>query len=207
MKITSLALAATLLALPLFGQQSFSVSDGTTSVDLDDDLLASIGWSVTGAFDTVTPAAGFDVGFDILETSTFNYDENPFAINFGEITHVGTVTLSSDGTSAPAGDVTVGNFTIDSGLNIIDTATTGAALFTGSPTFVDSTSVPGQLIVEGDLLITEALSNVLVGNTSLAGTDAGNFQVNAIPEPSTYFLGGLAIMTGVIIRRMRKNKS
>lgn len=201
MKTTALALAASALSITLSPAATFSVGAGTTSVGLDTDLLATIGWSVTGASGTVTPAAGFDVGFDILPGSDFSYDDDPFAINGGSIFHSGTVELTSDGTSTPAGSVSVGNFTIDSSLSVIDTFTTGAALFSAGSPVVDA-DTPGQLQVTGDLLITDALSTTLVGNTSLTGTDAGDFRVDAVPEPSaSILLGGAAL--ALMARRRR----
>lgn len=198
----TITLLAALTATTLSSSAAtFIVTGGTTSVDLDDATLASIGWSVTGASNTVTPAAGFDVGFEILGSSDFSYEDSPFSINGGNIFHVGTVSLSSDGTSVPAMTVSVGDFTIDSSLNVIDTATTSAALFTASAQSVQTPS-PGALIVSGDLLISDALSNVLVGDSSLSGADAGDFQVNAVPETSSAALAGLG-MLGLALRRRR----
>jgi hypothetical protein len=101
------------------------------------------------------------------------------------------VTITSDGSSAPAGSLEVGNFTITSALEVIDTFATSAILFNASPVSVND-STPDNLIVTGDLLISGALSNALVGNDSLIGLDAGDFRVAGVPEPSSLLLSGVA---------------
>ena len=86
------------------------VQDGTTSIGLDPVSLAAVGLTLSSTENTVEPISDeFAAGFDITEASDFFFsNQNVFTPIAGEIEHSGTVTFSSG-----AGDITVGNFTID----------------------------------------------------------------------------------------------
>jgi hypothetical protein len=192
---------------------AFVVTDGTTSVNLD---LSAVDWSISSANATATAATGFAVGFDILPSSTFDYDTGP-VVNSGVIAHSGTVTLQYDGSgplTTPVGTfnngdlLEVGEFDITSALTVDDTfATTGTALFDASPTSGPTVSASGDLDLAGDLLANDTLSQVLLGtgDTSISGADVGDFQIAAVPEPSTYVaILGLAAAALVIARRRNR---
>ena len=97
------------------------VQDGTTSVNLDVETIASAtGLTLADAVDTaVSFPADFGVGFDITEESTLVVDQNtgaPIPVGadpsdgtplFGEIEHTGIVTFTT-----AADPITVGDFTI-----------------------------------------------------------------------------------------------
>ena len=92
------------------------INDGTTSANLDTELLASAaGLSLIDAESTGHPAEGFAVGFDITEGSQLILSADVFndpsdlspEYGFADINHTGTVTFSSN-----AGDITVGDFNI-----------------------------------------------------------------------------------------------
>ena len=158
------------------------VQDGTTSVDLDTDLLTeAAGLTLTSADNTVEPISEeFDVGFDITEESDFIFsDEDGFTPIAGEIEHTGTVTFSSE-----VGHITVGDFDIGydasritedaSGFYVENTVDgvlpDGAILFdVGNPESLDISE--SELSVgTADLLVAPEFASTLV-DTGLAAND------------------------------------
>ena len=161
------------------------IQDGTTSVTLDEELIAdATGLTVKSADNTVEPLDGFAVGFDISEDSDILLSKNDFAPIAGEIEHTGTVTFSSD-----AGDITVGDFTIAfdahrrtghaSGFFVENTVGEDLILFdVGIP---DSLGVTDTELSLGraDLLVSEEFASFL-GDPSLTGADVGDAAINGI---------------------------
>ena len=171
------------------------VQDGTTSVALDTDLLTSAaGLTLTSADNTVEPKSGFDVGFDISETSDFIFsDQNGFTPIAGEIEHTGTVTFGS-----AAGDITVGDFAISydasritdvaSGFFVENTVDgvlpDGAILFdVGIPESLDI-SESKLSVGTADLLVAPEFASTLLETglaaDDLTGADVGDAAIDAM---------------------------
>ena len=182
------------------------VQDGTTSIGLDPVSLAAVGLTLSSTENTVEPISDeFAAGFDITEASDFFFsDKDGFTPIAGEVEHSGTVTFSSG-----AGDITIGNFTIDfdpsrqtestSGFfvqnRVPGVLPDGAILFdVGIPESVsisngESLSVAaGELNLLGpDLLVAPEFAAALLetglATDNLTGADIGDAAVNAITDP------------------------
>jgi hypothetical protein len=217
----------TVFAAGAFGLTAFAqpylVQDGTTSVSLNTDVLASAaGLTVSGAADTVTPlfsggGAGFTtVGFDITPASTFSYSDGlaPFG---GTIEHTGTVTFT---VGAGPDTLTLGNFRIGydavrvggdrSGFFVQDTFSLGAILFDiGSPS-VNTANSTTLAITGSSLLVSSELGGFLVTQglsaSNLTGAVIGSAQINAsaIPEPSSFALLAAVGALGLAIGQRRR---
>lgn len=167
--------------------QQRQVDGGTTSVDLDTDLIeAAAGLVLTDVNGSATPAPGFDVGFRILAKSSFAFAASEkfaplgFQPQGGVIEHKGTLTFNDS--------ITVGNFDIGydparaqgaaSGFFIESTTGLEGILFdVGLPGLVDysdSELTVGQV----DLLISPEFASIL-GNAALSGADVGDAQIDA----------------------------
>lgn len=164
------------------------VNDGTTSVSLNFDLLESAaGLTLDSTSDIADPAAGFAVGFDITEASTFQFStETGFELVDGAIEHTGTVTFRN----ADGGLITLGNFTIGfdaqrvsddtSGFFVADTASVGIPVFDLSPPEIVDFDDPELTIASTDLLLSPELATALAGeNSGLDGADVGDARVDA----------------------------
>ncbi|MGK7892576.1 MAG: hypothetical protein AB4372_02720 [Xenococcus sp. (in: cyanobacteria)] len=175
------------------------VQDGTTSVALNGELIASAaGLTLTDNVEgTVAPISDeFTVGFDITEESDFIFSENHgFTPLRGEIEHTGTITFSSD-----LGDITVGDFAIGfdadrqnenaSGFFVENTfegvLPDGAILFdVGNPESLEITDTDLSL-GSANLLVAEEFASVLVETglatvdlSDLTGADVGDATINA----------------------------
>ena len=174
------------------------VQDGTTSVALNADLIASAaGLTLTTVDNTVESIpVDFGVGFDISETSGFVFSNNNDYR--GEIEHTGTVTFSSE-----AGDITVGNFTIGfdadrqnenatgandpSGFFVTNTfegvLPDGAILFdVGNPESLEITDT-GLNVGNANLLVASEFASVLfdtgLATADLTGADVGDATISA----------------------------
>ncbi|MDJ0589652.1 MAG: hypothetical protein QNJ72_06595 [Pleurocapsa sp. MO_226.B13] len=181
-----------------FADDRLVVQDGTTSVALDTDLLATAaGLTLIESDRTVEPISEeFAVGFDITEDSDFLFNnQDGFTPLEGEIEHTGTVTFDS-----VIGEITVGDFTIGfdaarqtdelSGFfvqNTVDGAVDDLILFDiGNPESLaadsDSLDIP-----QADLLVASEFAHVLsstgLATDDLTGADVGDAAINAIAEP------------------------
>jgi hypothetical protein len=223
-KSLSLLLGVTAMAVVTPGLMpekaaAFQLTSGTTSVNLNTTVLSSVGLNLTGSANTVAPAPGFLVGFQITPppATTFNFEsapgsglvQPPFT---GLIRHTGTVTFNG----GTAGALTVGNFAIGfdtnrvggprSGFFVRDTVTTNAILFDlGSPVTAFNQSNL-SLAVSGNLLVSPELSGVL-GNAQLAGANVGaaNISATAVPEPLTIL--GTLLGGGFVSAAQRKQRA
>ncbi|MGD1939028.1 MAG: hypothetical protein ACFCA4_15955, partial [Cyanophyceae cyanobacterium] len=159
-----------------------TVFDGATSVFIDAAVLGGAGLQLTGSSGTATPAAAnFPVAFDITEASTLTLQPDG-QVQSGSIEHTGTVTFN--------GALTLGNFSVQFDQTRVD-ATTGASgffladnLLTRSPVFdlgnVNlSASGTDFTATNADLLVAPEVAGLL-GNPALAGSDAGDAQINAV---------------------------
>ena len=174
-----------------------SILDGTTSVSLDGDLLASAaGLTIIATNGTAEPITDdfFAVGFDIAEDSDFLFSPNDgFTPILGEIEHTGTVTFTS-----AAGDITVGDFSIGfdaarqtedaSGFFVENTVEgvlpDGVILFdVSNPESLDITDT-GISLGSADLLVASEFASVLVdtglATDDLTGADVGNATIEGI---------------------------
>jgi hypothetical protein len=164
-----------------------TVAGGTTSVFLNLPLLKSAaGLTLTGSSTTGRPAAGgYQLGFPILPSSTFDY-RIPFAAVSGTINHSGTVTFNNS--------VTVGNFSIGfdasratngrSGFFVASTTGVKAILFDlGTPSSVNATR--SQLnIGRTPLLVSPEFASFL-GKPALAGANVGAASTSAVAAAAT----------------------
>ena len=141
------------------------VQDGTTSVNLDVETIASAtGLTLADAVDTtVSFPADFGVGFDITEESTLVVDQNtgaPLPVGadptdgtplFGEIEHTGIVTFTT-----AEGNITVGDFAI--GFDPDRIPDDALDMHTPQPSgFFVANSVEGEL--EGAILFDVSISD------------------------------------------------
>lgn len=199
------------------------IASGTTSVNLDLDLLKSVGLTLKSASGTVTPASGFQVGFDILPPSgdsnilgsgfTFSYDDatKEFTPLSGTIEHSGSVLFDVDTTKlAVFSPLELGNFSIgyDGGFSITDKFSTGLPLFdlalTSPPTF-DGKNFQ---LANAELRVSQAFSDILdnySGTNSTKGLKVGTAQIDArtVPEPGSVvaILTAASLALGVGKRR------
>ncbi|NJN85148.1 MAG: PEP-CTERM sorting domain-containing protein [Leptolyngbyaceae cyanobacterium SL_7_1] len=187
----------------------YRVESGTTSLSVDSaalELLESLGLSFSGTFDTVTPADGFAVGFEILSPSdddavvgstfNFNFDTatQAFAPVSGLIEHIGGLSFdvdTFDPTTNPDGlalfsPLEIGDFSIgfDGGFFIADNVTTGLPLF--DLVVNDAPSLDQrQLQVTGVDVLVSSNFNALLSNAAgstdlgLTGAKIGTAQIDA----------------------------
>lgn len=168
------------------------VSDGTTSVFLDLELLeAAAGLTLQSADGTVPPINdSFLVGFDITEDSSFQFSSDKgFNLVGGSIEHTGTVSfLLGD---EALGLVTLGDFSIGfdasrvsdtaSGFFVADTVSLNIPVFDLSSPGVVEAGASALTIGSTDLLLSPELATALAGeNSGLAGADVGDAQVDAL---------------------------
>jgi Ca2+-binding RTX toxin-like protein len=164
------------------------VDSGTTSVFLDLPLLESAaGITLVGADSTGEPfSEDFQVGFPIVEDTSFIFKIDPFAPVNGSIKHSGTITLGLDDT-----EVTVGDFSIGfeparvsetaSGFFVADTTEDDLELeilFDVGTTGSVSAGAESLEIAEADLLVAPEFASAL-GSAELAGADVGDTRVDA----------------------------
>ncbi len=192
---------------------TFKVISGVTSIDRDhEDILKSIGLTLTGTNNTVAPIpSNYLVGFNIDSATNFTFsDEGGFTPLSGTIEHTGTVTFNKQ--------VTVGDFSIGfapgrivpdaSGLVLRDTFSLNTILF--------DLSAPGLVAFDGQnltipdvkLLISPEFASIL-GDNDLAGLFAGtariDAQVVAVPEPDSV-LATLAVGAVLLATRFYAQK-
>ena len=207
---TLFVLPATLAVTSLTSQAATTfLTDGTTSVDLDTDLLSNAaGLTLSTAMPTATPSAGFLAGFDINARSggslntTFAFDDTNVAPFSGTIEHTGTVTFNE----GLATEVTVGNFRIgyddnrvsaaNSGFFVESTTGLGAILFdigvlnpvptstsltvTGSGSGLDAVTGGANLYVSPELAGVLNDDNFAGAGTDLTGADVGSARIDGI---------------------------
>jgi hypothetical protein len=214
----------------------YRVESGTTSLSVDAaalELLESLGLSLGGTFDTVTPADGFAVGFDILPPSedaavvgsTFNFDfdttTQAFAPVSGLIEHIGGLSFdvdTFDPTTNPDGlalfsPLEIGDFSIgfDGGFFITDNVTTGLPLFdlvvNAAPTLNQR-----QLQVSGVDVLVSSNFNALLSNAAgspdlgLTGAKIGTAQIDASASkvPEPGTIAAIALAGGVALFSRRR---
>ncbi len=163
------------------------VNDGTTSVFLDLDLLATVGLTDPAIDSPGSPVSNdFQVGFPITGSSSFEFSTlgglTPLG---GQIEHVGTVSFSFAGSTIVVGDFSIG-FDAGragdgaSGFFVEDTVSDLGILFdVGVPGHV-AFHDPALTVADADLLASPEFSEILVGDTSLAGVPVGRAQIDAL---------------------------
>ncbi|MGK0186480.1 MAG: hypothetical protein ACI9R3_002263 [Verrucomicrobiales bacterium] len=207
----SSVVSALLLAVPVGvnAQSVYAIHSGTTSIRLAPAFLASAGLSVATVTDTATAAAGFEAGFDILDSTDFTFEiDSGFMPLAGAIRHSGSVQLDQGG----LGIFAVGNFVIADGgatlgkLEMFDS-------FFGTKLFeIDnpaSVTVTGNDFAFGDsdLIVTDEFAGFLQ-NLGLAGQVAGQLRIDGlatatpVPEPHSALLTGIGLVL-LMWRRQR----
>jgi hypothetical protein len=203
-----------LIAPEATAQSVYSIESGVTSISLSKPAFASLGFTITGMMDTVTPAAGYDTGLEISTTTKakdrFCFTLDPFLPGEGIIEHTGTIQFE--------GGISIGNFEVafdssrvgvaNSGFFITDRADlAGEILFDIGSSAADTIDATEFTIGDSDLLVAPEFASFL-GSGGFAGTDVGDFRVDAlvqlktVPEPSTALLtlvGGIFL----VFRRKR----
>ena len=167
------------------------VEAGVTSVFLDVATLSAVGLELTGTVGEVEAPASesFLVGFSITPETDFAFSDTEagFALLGGSIEHTGGVVFNG-GTEA---ELAVGNFSIGFDPNRVDEATGATGFFvqdlltTGAVLFDIAGVIPSfdgeNLVIDGDLLVSEELSGAL-GDPDLLGAAVGSAQINATTD-------------------------
>ncbi len=192
------------------------VLGGTTTVALEPAALKLAGLEVTGVVGGAQAGPngvsfainGRDVG-GLLAPTTLTYDSTDIAGTLsGSIEHSGGVEFNQV--------VLAGNFSIAPGGSHVFTVsdnlqTSGVALFDANVTNLDD-SVPGRLLVEGDLKVTSAFAHALIDTgltkLNLTGEVAGTYSTDAIvtPIPGGMVLAGTALAGLGFLRRRQLRK-
>jgi hypothetical protein len=192
---------------------TFKVISGVTSIDRDhEDILKSIGLTLTGSNNTVAPIpSNYLVGFDIDSATNFTFsDEGGFTPLSGTIEQTGTVTFNKQ--------ITVGEFSIGfapgrtvkdaSGVVLRDTFSLDTILFDLS--ISEPVAFDGQNLTIPDvkLLVSPEFAKILQ-KPELTGLFAGtariDAQVAAVPEPDSV-LAVLAVGAALLATRFYKIK-
>ena len=165
---------------------------GVTSLSLDTAFFETAGLAFEAATPTAPPFSDqFQFGFEIADSTDFQFDEAPFTPTGGSIEHIGDISFLIGGDAL----VTIGNFSIGfDGDRVSDTAsgffvsdTLDNALVTD---ILFDISVPGSLVVENDdltitdadLLLAPEFADAL-GLSEAAGTDVGDTRIDAEVVP------------------------
>ncbi|MFN6460284.1 MAG: hypothetical protein RMZ41_000360 [Nostoc sp. DedVER02] len=195
---------------------TFKVISGVTSIDRDhEDILQSIGLTLTGTNNTVAPIpSSYLVGFNIDSATNFTFsDEGGFTPLSGTIEHTGTVTFDNLGNLITVGEFSVGfapgRTTKDaSGFVLRDTFSLDTILFDLSlpePVAFDGKNLT---IPDVKLLVSPEFAKIL-GNPDLTGLFAGtariDAQVAAVPEPDSV-LAVLAVGAALLATRFYNQK-
>ncbi|MEL6763481.1 MAG: serine hydrolase, partial [Cyanobacteria bacterium J06607_6] len=171
---------------------SFQVVSGATSLFLNFSLFESAGLVIQDATPTADPFSNqFQLGFEIADSTDFQFESVPFTPMSGTIEHTGDISFLIGGDAL----VTIGNFSIGfDGDRVSDTAsgffvadTLDNALVTD---ILFDISVPSRLIVENDeltladadLLLAPEFADAL-GLSEAAGTDVGDTRIDAEMVP------------------------
>ncbi len=228
--LTTTAVFSTQLAVQA-ETATYQVESGVTSLSIDAsalEVLESLGLSFNSANNTVTPANGFDFGFDILPRSstflgtdfTFNYDDVTGVLSplSGTIEHVGSLLFDVDTEQLTLfSPLEIGNFSIgfDNGFSIRDTFTTGLPLFdlavNANPVLEDNKDLE---IANVDVLLSQEFADLLTNyvgsdlSEQLAGTVVGQAQISAnvskVPEPGSVVAILAAASSALAFRRRQK---
>jgi len=228
--LTTTAVFSTQLAVQA-QTATYQVESGVTSLSIDEsalEVLESLGLSFNSANNTVTPASGFDFGFDILPRSstflgtdfTFNYDGATSVLSplSGAIEHVGSLVFDVDTEQLTLfSPLEIGNFSIgfDEGFSIRDTFTSGLPLFdlavNANPVLEDNKDLQ---IANVDVLLSQEFADLLTNyvgsdlSEQLAGTVVGQAQISAnvskVPEPGSVVAILAAASSVVAFRRRQK---
>lgn len=228
--LTTTAVFSTQLAVQA-ETATYQVESGVTSLSIDEsalEVLESLGLSFNSANNTVTPANGFDFGFDILPRSstflgtdfTFNYDDATSVLSplSGTIEHVGSLLFDVDTEQLTLfSPLEIGNFSIgfDEGFSIRDTFTTGLPLFdlavNANPVLEDNKDLE---IANVDVLLSQEFADLLTNyvgsdlSEQLAGTVVGQAQISAnvskVPEPGSVVAILVAASSALAFRRRQK---
>ncbi len=228
--LTTTAVFSTQLAVQA-ETATYQVESGVTSLSIDAsalEVLESLGLSFNSANNTVTPANGFDFGFDILPRSstflgtdfTFNYDDVTSVLSplSGTIEHVGSLLFDVDTEQLTLfSPLEIGNFSIgfDNGFSIRDTFTTGLPLFdlavNANPVLEDNKDLQ---IANVDVLLSQEFADLLTNyvgsdlSEQLAGTVVGQAQISAnvskVPEPGSVVAILAAASSALAFRRRQK---
>jgi hypothetical protein len=228
--LTTTAVFSTQLAVQA-ETATYQVESGVTSLSIDAsalEVLESLGLSFNSANNTVTPANGFDFGFDILPRSstflgtdfTFNYDDVTSVLSplSGTIEHVGSLLFDVDTEQLTLfSPLEIGNFSIgfDNGFSIRDTFTTGLPLFdlavNANPVLEDNKDLE---IANVDVLLSQEFADLLTNyvgsdlSEQLAGTVVGQAQISAnvskVPEPGSVVAILAAASSALAFRRRQK---
>ena len=200
----------------------YQVGSGVTSLQFNQsslDALASLGLKFDSAFDTVSPATGFGLGFAINPNRTdfiFSYDSTTqaFAPVSGTTEHLGGIkfTVDQEKLTYPS-PLEVGDFSVgfdDQGFFLRDTLTTGLRLFdlvpTSSLTFTDGTLTIPAFDVKVAKQFNDSLSAATLAGTDLGLTGSklgtGKLVAKKVSEPSA--LLGLLAVTGTALVASRR---
>lgn len=204
-------------------QTVYGIQSGTSSVTLHKAALDTLGYTVVGQADTVTPVVGYDAGFSIDTTTNaedmFMFTADPaFTPGMGIIEHVGTFNLGT--ALLPEGALSLGNFVIafdqerltaaNSGFFVTDGADLDNQILfdVGNPSSNVFNGTEWHFI-DSDLFLANEFATFL-GQPALSGQDFGDLRIDAltleksgkVPEPSTALLSGLGAFV-LLFRRRR----
>ncbi|BAZ15056.1 hypothetical protein NIES4071_69260 [Calothrix sp. NIES-4071] len=204
----------------------YEIQSGTVSIRFFPsalELFESAGQNVVGLENTVTPALGFQTGFNILPPNsnrgtnfTFSYDFDTRTLNSiaGAIETTGNYVLSNDTTKLPLPAIQrVGNYTIG-----FDNNTNNFFLKDNLDAQVRTANLPlkfapllddGKLYITTDLTFSKETSDLLMqgGAINTFGFTGGEAiivaSVTQVPEPSI-ILGIIGVSLGAFAVKKRK---
>ena len=167
---------------------SFEVESGVTSLFLNYSLFEAAGPIVQDATPTAIPFSNqFQLGFEIDESTDFQFESVPFTPTGGTLEHTGDITFLVGGDTL----LTIGDFSIgfdpnrvsdtNSGFFVADTLEDGLGI-----DILFDVGLPGRLIVadmkltiaDADLLLAPELAGIL-GLDDAVGTDIGDTRIDA----------------------------
>ncbi|MEM1310912.1 MAG: serine hydrolase, partial [Cyanobacteria bacterium P01_H01_bin.153] len=200
------------VSLPPNDPGNFQVVSGATSLFLNFSFLESAGLVIQNATPTATPFSNqFQIAFEIVDGSDFQFESVPFTPAAGSIQHTGDISFLIGGDAL----LTIGDFAIGfDGDRISETASGFFVADTLDNALVTDVlfdiSAPGRLLVTGDeltiadadLLLAPELADAL-GASDAAGMDVGDARVDAdivplLGPPPGEFIGTDAddVLTG-----------
>jgi hypothetical protein len=215
--VLAVAGASTVAAKPVV------VTGGQTSVALADDFAAQTGLTLSGTSDEVIAPGALpgSVAFTINgradpdRPTTLAYDSSaPAATVAGSLEHRGVLRFNNDSVAVGDFSIAVTSTVFDTGALVSDTVTPLGGLFWAVAEADETTATDSFAQIRGDLLVTTAFANFLetqglvAPGAALAGTDLGDFQIDAtvVPLPGAAVLLGTAVV-GLAAARARRRRA